>query len=223
MKRLHINALKMVSKQKVMDAALPLFLRRGIKSTDLYDIAQASEISLGMLRHVFPNKQVLVAAVVEDLLVKNSKYLQVNPRLSPNATKEMDNIFQFIENLLIQFTPRFLRELRKYYSDTWNKVVEFREKMLLPYVQENIKRGIFENCYRTDIDQRIYSRIYLMSINAIAINATEAEESLGGFDRKQLLIELHHIFFHGILNKNGLRLTGYEIEGNGVDKGCTPS
>jgi len=190
-----------VSEEKIMDMAFILFLRQGIKSTSMHDVAYANGLSAKTLSQSFDTKDSLVLAVIEHILEKHSKYLQLNPRLSPNATAEMNNFFQFMESLVNVLTPPLLREIRKYYTGAWNKLIDFREKKLIPYIKENIKRGISEDCYRSDFDQEIYTRIYFLQLNGIA-----GGEQWGEINMQKVLHELHTIFMHGILNVRGLRL-----------------
>jgi AcrR family transcriptional regulator len=190
-----------VNEEKILEMAFSLFMRQGIKSTSMYDVAHKNGISTKILSQIFATKNSLVLAIVEQILERHSKHLQVNQHLSPNATAEMNNFFQFMENLVCVLPPPLLREIRKYYADAWNKLIDFRENKLIPYIKENIKRGISEDCYRSDFDQDIYARIYFMQVNAMA-----EIQQLSKMEMQNLLPELHSIFIHGILNIRGLRL-----------------
>ncbi len=50
---------------QLIDAALELFSERGIEATRVSDIAQAADVSQGLLYHYFPSKDALLAAIIE--------------------------------------------------------------------------------------------------------------------------------------------------------------
>lgn len=50
------------TKQKIFLVSLRLFARRGYGNTTIRDIAQAADVSMGLLFHYFPSKQALLAA-----------------------------------------------------------------------------------------------------------------------------------------------------------------
>ncbi|MGB5875140.1 MAG: TetR/AcrR family transcriptional regulator [Bacteroidota bacterium] len=56
-----------MTKQKILDAAIQLFSRKGFRSTSLSDLAQATGLTKGALYHHFRNKDALFYAVLENL------------------------------------------------------------------------------------------------------------------------------------------------------------
>lgn len=54
-----------LTQQRIFEASLRLFTQKGYGSTTVRDIAQAADISTGLLFHYFPNKQALLTAHLE--------------------------------------------------------------------------------------------------------------------------------------------------------------
>lgn len=187
--------------KNIIDVAFKLFLRQGVRSTSLHDVAKASGVSTKTLIQVYDTKESLVLAVIKHILEEYSKYLQLNPSLSPNATTEINNFFRFMENSARILTQSLLREIRKYYAKPWQMLTDFRDNKLIPYLKENMKRGISEDYYRSDFDPEIYTHIYFLQLNSII-----GSEQLEKINAQNLLPELHAIFIRGLLNVRGLRL-----------------
>ena len=50
---------------QILDASIPVFARKGLAATKIVDIAEAGNISLGLLYRYFHNKEEIFAALVE--------------------------------------------------------------------------------------------------------------------------------------------------------------
>jgi AcrR family transcriptional regulator len=190
-----------VNEHALLEAALPVFKRQGIRGTHLSNIAQACGIRLQELKNQFHTKKILVSAFVEFLLIRHASYLQVNPVLSPTAITELENFFQFIEKLAAELTPSMLLELKKYSVAGWHKLKEFKAQMLVPYLQQNLKRGVDEGLYRKDIEPELYVELYF---DMLFVIVTELNIPLG--ISKRLLPIFHKLFLRGLLNTRGARM-----------------
>lgn len=190
-----------ISEQGILEAALPVFKARGIRAAHFSDIARACGIRLNELKSQFQSKKSLVSAFVNYLLVRHSAYLQVNPLLSPTAITELQNFFQFVEKLASELTPATLLELKKYSSTGWSRLNEFKDQTLVPYLQQNLKRGIAEGFYRDDISPEVFVTLYF---NLLFEIVTEHNSSFG--DSRKLLPHFHKIFQRGLLSTRGGRM-----------------
>lgn len=190
-----------VNEQTVLEAALPVFKRNGIRATHLTSIAQACGIRLNELKDQFQTKKMLVAAFVDFLLLRHASYLQLNPMLSPTATAELESFFQFVERLASELTPAMLMELKKYSAEGWHKLQDFREKMLVPYMIQNLKRGVSEGLYREDTDPELYTQFYF---DILLVIVTELNIPFG--TSKKLLPLYHKILLRGTLSTRGFRM-----------------
>ena len=190
-----------VNDHTLLEAALPVFKTRGIRSASLRDIASSCGMKLQDLKNQFHSKQILVSAFVEYLLVRHSAHLQLNPVLSPTAMSELRNFYQLVEKLAVVLTPSILFELKKYSANGWLKLTEFKDQVLVPYVQQNLQRGIREGFYRDDIDVELYVKIYF---DLFYVLVTESKSQHR--DNRILLSQFNKIFLRGILSMRGTRM-----------------
>ena len=190
-----------VNEHAILGAALPVFKTRGIRAARMTEVAQACGIRLQELKSQFGTKKNLVAAFVEYLLVRHTGHLQVNSVLSPTAITELQNFFQFIERLASELTPTMLLELKKYNTTGWYRLTEFKNHMLVPYLQQNLKRGSSEGFYRDDVEPELYVTIYF---NLLYVIVTELNSPFD--DGRKFLPQFHKIFLRGLLSTRGVRM-----------------
>lgn len=188
----------------ILEAAFDVFRQRGIRSSRLYDIAQACGTPVQAIHAVFRTKKDLVHAALIRVLEKNSVYLQVNPVLSPSAVVELSNFFNNTGRILNEdLKPNILFEVKKYHPMVWVEIQTHVEHVLIPYVQRNLTRGVSEGCYRNDFDHKLYAPMYF---NTLCGLVTDRHLSLANTLR--LIAQLNKVFLHGILTPKGMRLLG---------------
>ena len=188
--------------QNIIETASVLFSRQGIKSTSLDTIAQQCGISKRTLYEYFPNKEMLLGEIVQHLLYRTEQYVRILPEVSPNAISEITSFFQYIESNVYVLTPMFIRDLRKYYACVYDVISQARKNRFIPYLKQNILRGIAEDIYRKNVDSDITGKLYFWQIK----NAMD-DASLKDTERYNLISYINSFFLHGIMNQNGIKLS----------------
>jgi AcrR family transcriptional regulator len=188
--------------QNIIDTASVLFSRQGIKSTSLDTIAQQCGISKRTLYEYFPDKEMLLAEIVQHLLYRTEQYVRILPEVSPNAISEIISFFQYLESNVYVLTPMFMRDLEKYYPGVYDVISNARKNRFIPYLKQNILRGVAEDIYRKDLDSDITGKLYFWQIK----NAMD-DASLKDTERYNLISYLNDFFLHGIMNQNGIKLS----------------
>jgi AcrR family transcriptional regulator len=72
-KKLAVNGKKELLRQTMLDVAAKLFAERGFAGTNLQDVADALGISRPALYYYFPNKEEILASLVEEVTVFSQK------------------------------------------------------------------------------------------------------------------------------------------------------
>ncbi len=185
----------------IMDAAAFLFSVQGIKATTMSEIAQHCGISKKTLYQFFADKEMLVIAVVQNIVSKNQQIVRVSPAISPNAAFELCNFFGYIESRLAILTPPLLRDLKRYYYDANKLLEQSRNSRLVPYIKQNIIRGIAEDIYRSDLDGNTMGWLYCWQLQYAMEDISFHNEK-----RQGLVSSINSTFLHGIVNAKGLKL-----------------
>jgi AcrR family transcriptional regulator len=186
--------------KNMVEKATTLFMQNGLHSVSMDEIASCSGISKKTLYENFQSKEVMVKTIVQKLIAKNSKYLRLNPDISPNAVKEIENFSEHILAVLEILTPKYIRDLKKYYPDTYTQLIDFKDHSIIPYLERSLQRGISEEIFRPDIDTRTAAWLYCWQLqNALEGNTPRS-------DVNKIFENVNDLFLHGMLNSKGMKL-----------------
>ena len=175
-------------------------MQNGLHSVSMDDIASFSGISKKTLYETFHSKEMMVKTIVQKLISRTSKYIRLCPDISPNAIKEIENFSDHILGMLEILTPNFIRDLKKYYTEIYTRLIDFRDNSIIPYLERCLQRGITEEIFRPEINKRNTGWLYCWQIQ----NVLEGDTS--HTDVRRIIENTNDLFLHGILNSKGLKL-----------------
>jgi AcrR family transcriptional regulator len=184
----------------IVDKATRLFIQSGLHSVSMDEIALYSGVSKNALYKNFQSKELLVNTIVQQIILKISKFIRLCADISPNAITEMENISSYAIDLPEILTPAFMRDLKKYYPEAYVQLRIFRNNSIMPFIQACLQRGIEEGVFRPDIDKASMVWLYCWQLQ----NALEGESFLP--DVKKVIIDINDLFLHGVLNAKGFKL-----------------
>jgi AcrR family transcriptional regulator len=141
-----------------------LFLRYGLKSLTMDEIARQLGMSKKTIYQYVSNKSDLVHKVVQAQLDKENKFIKEVQKTSKNAVEENLRMMTFMCEDLQGFNTTTFFELQKYYPESYALFNEHREKVGLQHILTNLKAGIREGHYRRDINAEIVSRIFVSAL-----------------------------------------------------------
>ncbi len=175
-------------------------MQNGLHSVSMDDIASYSGISKKTLYGNFQSKEILVEKIVQKLILRTGKYIRLCTDISPNAVKEIENFSEHIQDVLEILTPKFIRDLKKYYPEAYAQLITFRDNSILPFLERCINRGIAEEIFRSAINKRNTGWLYCWQIQ----NVLEGDTAQA--DVNKIIENVNDLFLHGILNSKGLKL-----------------
>lgn len=184
----------------IIEKATKLFIQNGLHSVSMDEVALYSGISKKTLYENFQSKELLVNTIVQQIILKISKFIRLCADISPNAITEMENISSYAIDLPEMMTPVFMRDLKKYYPEAYVQLRIFRNNSIMPFIQTCLQRGIEEEIFRPDIDKTNIVWLYCWQLQ----NALEGDSFLP--DAKKVITDINDLFLHGILNAKGFKL-----------------
>lgn len=140
-----------------------IFLRYGIKSFTMDDVARALGISKKTLYQFVENKDDLVAKVMERHM---AMHCAEEKRLFAQATDALEQMISVLEHILQnmhRLKPNVIFELQKYHRPIWEAVQQHQRTHIATMMRANIVWGQRDGLYRTDFDIDILIRFYLAS------------------------------------------------------------
>lgn len=178
-----------------------LFLRFGIKSMTMDDIARQLGVSKKTLYLYVSDKNDLVEKVME-AIVENEK--QVARELCDAYENAIDMLFALSKDISQKFGqvhPSIHYDMQKYHPRAWQIFEAFRTVFIAECVCENLEKGIAQGLYRDNMDPFIISRLYAGKIEM----CTDAEMfPPDRYDFKTIHLEMMRYHIRGIASEKGL-------------------
>ena len=154
----------MDNKERILSKAHELFIRYGIRSVSMDDIANQLGMSKKTLYQYYADKDELVNAVIGNMLEQNKTQCFECGKGSENAIHEVFLSFEMVEAMLAEMNPSLLFDMQKYHPVAFKKFEDFRSQFLYKLIKENLEQGMEEELYREDIDVDILTRFRIYSI-----------------------------------------------------------
>ncbi len=138
-----------------------MFMRYGIKSVSMDDLAREMGVSKKTIYTHFTDKNVLVEFVVERHIERIQNSCE---NLFISCENAIQELFQVINNAAQEMNsihPSVIFDLQKFHANAWNVIYEHERNFMLPFIERNIERGRSEGLYRNDFDASVVAQIYV--------------------------------------------------------------
>jgi len=151
-------------KDRILHHAAALFMRNGIKSVSMDDIAANMAMSKKTLYKWFANKDEMVHAVMEQHLGNTQRDCEHLPLQSASAIDELFQMMGWMKQQFADVHPSIFYDLEKFYPLTWQLWVRHKQEYILAQIIDNLRRGMAEELYRADLDVDVLARLRLAQI-----------------------------------------------------------
>ena len=190
----------MEPKQQIVTKARALFMRYGIKSVSMDDLARELGMSKKTVYQYVENKADLIQKVFEDHLEEEKQMLAEYRSEASNAIDEMLQIARHMIRVLRTYSVTVMYDLQKYYRSTWQLLSNVHEQHFFRVIKDNLDRGIAEGMYRQDMNPDIVARLYISKSSSAA---DQECFPLTDYPVEELFIELMNYHLHGIVSQKG--------------------
>lgn len=154
-------------KDKIIQAAFKLFMRHGIKSVSMDDIALNLGVSKKTLYKWFENKDQLVVAMLQGHFDQMEQDCCSFTAQGKNAIEELFQMMQMVRQKLAGMHPSVFYDLQKYHQPAWQIWTTHKNKFILQQIMRNLQEGIAQGLYRPDFDLDIIARLRLAQIEDV--------------------------------------------------------
>lgn len=155
---------EMAEEDKILERCERLFLRYGIRSVTMDDVAHELGISKKTLYQYFSNKEDLVHRVTEYHFEQESRNAEKIRREAKNAIEEMFGIVRWMNEFSKDLHPGILYDLKKYHSESWQVFLDYRNNVIYACIRENVERGKKEGLYREELIADFIARMYIAKV-----------------------------------------------------------
>ncbi|MCH2197238.1 MAG: TetR/AcrR family transcriptional regulator [Flavobacteriales bacterium] len=187
---------------KIIEAAIGIFMRFGIKSVNMADIAAQLGISKKTLYKYVSDKADLVKRAMEYHCDLEDKQLKEIAEKNLNAIDESFEVMRMVMNMVKDIHPSVLFDIQKYHPEIKKSMEEDRHKIIYDHLTANMEKGMKEGVYRDDIHPDIVASLYVNNVEAIFHKLTFVETE---YSFATLYRELFRLHIRGIASAKGIK------------------
>ena len=147
--------------QQILQESGKVFMRLGIRSVNMDDIAQHLRISKKTLYQYVKDKNELVLKAVGRITDHHRACILGICAKSHNAIDESFEITRFVASQVGQVHPSVHFDLQKYHPEAWELLQSTERRDIHACITNNLQKGIEEGLYREDLDIDVIARIYI--------------------------------------------------------------
>lgn len=190
----------METKDQILKGAGELFLRYGLKSITMDEIARHLSISKKTLYQHFRDKDELLISFLEMYIEIQKIEMRMIFEMSEDVIDEMMKTTEHMRTKVCNINPSLLFDLKKYHSNAWNVFQLFKNSFIIKQIEQTLSKGISEGYFRPEIDSKVLSRLRMeeveMGFNPTIFNPEE-------YSIPKVQMQLLEHFMYGICTLKG--------------------
>ncbi len=190
-------------KERIIQEARTLFLKLGIRSVSMDEIATQLGISKKTLYQHFQDKDELVDLVLEGQICNMQSETRQTVESASNAIEEIFNTMDMMVKHSRNMNPVVIFDLQKYHFSSFQKFHAYQNDFLLTIISNNLKKGVEEGLYRSDIKINILAKFRLETLMmGFNMNAFPTEK----FNVTEVSLVIIENFLYGLATEKGFNL-----------------
>lgn len=190
-------------RNKILKGAEELFMRYGVRSITMDEIARHLGISKKTLYQYFADKDDIVSSTTQEhMIVHQSQYEKIENE-SKNSVEELVKLSFCMRENLKGMNPSLLFDLQKYHQKAWNVWVEFKNKTIRESVVRNLNRGIEQGHFRPEINPELLS---IVRLETVQLGFNEQLFPRDKFNLPDVQMHMLEHFIYGLLTDKGRKL-----------------
>lgn len=193
----------MEPQERIVGKAHELFMRYGIRSVSMDEVANQLGMSKKTIYQFYTDKDALVEDVINIELGSNEKECRNQKIQSENAVHEMFLAMDMVLEVFTKMNPAVIFDLEKYHPKAFRKYSDYKNKFLYTVIKENLDNGITEGLYREEVQTDIMTRFRLASI-FLVLNPDLFP--LSKHNLAEVITEVTDNFLYGLATPKGQKL-----------------
>lgn len=193
----------MEPQERIVNKAHELFMRYGIRSVSMDEVANHLGISKKTIYQFYADKDALVEDVIDIEIKANQCECILHKQKSENAIQEIFMAVDMMLEVVSKINPTVLFDLEKYHPKAFKKHNEFKNNFLYTIIKENLDWGKAEGLYREELKTDILAKFRLASIFLVF---NPEFFPLGKHSLPGVITEITDNFLNGLVSAKGLKL-----------------
>jgi AcrR family transcriptional regulator len=191
------------TKDKILKGAESLFMKYGVRSISMDDIARHLSVSKKTLYQHFADKEDIVTQVCQSHMEASWRKLENVRKSAANAIEELALLSVQLKKDMEEMNPSLLFDLQKYHPKAWAVWEKYKGVCVNDSMKRNLEQGIQEGYYRPDIDTDILGTARMCLVQ-IAFDDKVFPQNK--FKLAEVQLQLFEQFVYGIVTEKGRKL-----------------
>lgn len=189
-------------KREIIVQATAIYMKYGIKSVTMDEMARQLGISKKTLYTFVADKNELVENCV--LLAHEGEICQIGVinENNKNAIDELLEISRFVAGELKKIHPSIFFDLAKYHPGALKIMTTHKQEFVRGCVVNNLQKGMEQGLYRSNLNVEVLSTIYQATMDHIILGDIFPESSL---NMEIIYKEFFRYHINGIASAKGLK------------------
>ena len=197
-------------REKIVAGAAELFMRFGVRSVTMDEVARELGMSKKTLYQSFSNKDELVVEVSKLHIQMEREQFEEVEKSASDAIDELYRITSCLRKMMQGLNPSLLFDLQKYHPDAWQMFLNFKHDFIKTAVARNVKNGIDEGNYRKEINPEVMARMRMEQVQTVFDPKVFPSQE---FDLVEVQLQVLDHFIHGLLSDQGkIKFKEYQLK-----------
>jgi AcrR family transcriptional regulator len=183
-----------------METAKEQFMRFGIRSVTMDDIARMAGISKKTIYQEFADKNQLVFDTFSEALQEDICMMEQLPKIKDGVIEHLVGLTVFFRKRFSDFNPMVLNEIQRYFPQCWQLFEEFKKDHVLQEIVELLEKGKSQGYFREEINTEILA---LMRMEQMMMTFDPIRFPPSKFNLVELQMEIFENFLYGIFTEKG--------------------
>ncbi|GGD54386.1 TetR family transcriptional regulator [Emticicia aquatilis] len=192
-------------RERILKTAEELFMKFGIRSVTMDEIASELGISKKTIYMHFEDKDAIVHEVATFRMSCEQDISEQIWKEAENPIHEVVKEIEMLKTHVAALNPVVIYDLKKYYPKTWAVFQQHKQTIFLDITRRNLQEGVKQGLYRPEINIEVLSRLRMEEIDFAFDQSVFPNNVFNQFEIHQTFID--H-FLRGVLTPKGL--TVYE-------------
>lgn len=191
------------TRNKVIETAAEQFMRFGIRSVTMDDIARQAGMSKKTIYQEFTDKNHLVFETFAASLEKDKCMMEVLPNLKDGTIEHLIGLSTYMRKRFADINPLVLNELQRYFPQCWQLFEDFKYTHIVKEVMAVLEKGKEEGFFRPEINNEILA---VLRMEQMMITFDPIKFPPSKYNMVDLQIEIFEHFLYGIFTEKGREL-----------------
>ena len=187
-------------KRKIIFAANELFMKYGIRSVTMDDIARQLGISKKTIYQSFSDKDEIVQAVNKLHQASWDEECSKVFSATSNAIEELIQFSIIFRKAITTMNPGVMFDMFKYHRKTWDDWNRYKRDILRQRVVDTIERGKKDGSFREEVNPEILA---IMRIEQVDMAFNDQLFPRERFSFEEVQMQLFDHFIYGCLTRKG--------------------